>query len=82
MEICLTGQDKDWTYLSDVVWQNLVAVAKKRFDKKKHTGEGKILLTALENAVLDVEGINTPAIQGLSVNETWQNYNSRPQPDR
>ena len=60
MEINVIPHGKDWTYLRDVLWRNLVAAAKKRFDVKRRTGEGKVELTPLEMEILDVIGIDSP----------------------
>ena len=63
MEINLIPYGKDWAYLRDVLWRKLVAAAKKRFDVKRRTGEGKVELTPLEMEILDVIGIDSPGIQ-------------------
>ena len=39
MDISLVPNGKDWTYLRGVIWRNLIASAKKRYDAKKKNGE-------------------------------------------
>lgn len=41
--IQLIPKDKDFTYLRDVVWRNLLSTTKKKVDAKKKTGNGQII---------------------------------------
>ena len=42
LDIHLIPAGKDWTYLRDVTWRNLLASARKRHDAKKKTGAGQV----------------------------------------
>ena len=74
LQINIVPADKDWTYMRDVLWRNLIAAAKKKFDSKKKTGAGKIELSPLENAILDVIGIDSPSIQVSNLHFKDQNF--------
>jgi len=52
LNINLIPSDKDWTHLRDSVWRNMVDNLKKKVEKKKRTGEGKVELNAYEKLVL------------------------------
>ena len=45
-------EGKNWTYLRDVVYRNLVDNLKRKLDKKRQTGSGKVELTHIETIVL------------------------------
>ena len=40
------------SYLRDVVWRNLVDNLKKKIERKKHTGAGKVELNEVEKFVI------------------------------
>lgn len=71
LEINIVPPEKDWMYLRDVVWRNLCAAAKKKIDTKRRTGGGRVEILPVEAAVLDVLGLESPAVRGLDVPESW-----------
>jgi len=45
-------EGKCWTHLRDVTWRNIVKEVKKKVEKKRHTGEGKVTLLPYEKVVI------------------------------
>ncbi|XP_063219058.1 uncharacterized protein LOC134529167 [Bacillus rossius redtenbacheri] len=68
------SENKDWTYVRDVVWQNLKKSTMGKVDNSKKTGASggiDVKLTDVDNIVLDIVGRDSPVVCSLDVPETW-----------
>ncbi len=64
---------KDYTYLRDQWWSNLKQNTLRKMDRKQPTGEGggkEILLTEVEERVLDIIGAESATVHGLGEQES------------
>lgn len=52
LDINLIPPNKDWSYLRDVVWRNMVDSLKKKMDRKRQSGAGRVDLAPHEKIVL------------------------------
>jgi hypothetical protein len=75
--IKLIPHGKDWTYVRDIIWcSNVRMPTIRKVDKTKKTGSGFVLMTDLDNLVLDVIGRDSEAVKGINVCESWTSPNS------
>ncbi|XP_067014637.2 uncharacterized protein [Anabrus simplex] len=75
LSVGLIPDAKDFTYVRDVLWQNLKKTTVAKLDNAKKTGSagGKISkLTDIDNIVIDIIGKESPIVTSLGVNETWE----------
>ena len=60
--INLIPSGRDWTYLRDVVWRNQTDSLKRKLDRKRKTGQGRVMLSNSEKKVLGKLFIFWPVI--------------------
>lgn len=66
---------KDWTYVRDKVFGNIKEATIKKRDQRSQTGGGGDSdngYSEVDNAIFDIIGRNSAAINGLPVNQQWE----------